>query len=108
MPSVHEETNEEREEREVREKLTALGKPNTPSSVIRSIFLLKFRQLQNMDPRRLDKDDSKNVTHVCTFCNTCFAFTWKAYKKKGHVVNGGSFDSTKAIRHITENALVVD
>ena len=100
-------TREEVEERELLDKLTMLGRPMIPTGTTRSPFLLKFSQLAFEDERRLQKEEEcdNHVTHVCKFCNKCFYFTWKVKKKKssGKKANFvGSFDSTKALRHITE------
>ena len=87
--NVNEELNEGLDEA-TREELLQIPY-HVPKNTIQSQFLLKFIQIPKLDVRRLEKDSDKHVTHECVCCSTRFAFTWK----------GSSFDSTKAMRHLT-------
>ena len=51
-----------------------------------------------MDVRRLeiDKKNSNNVSHVCSFCNNCFNLTWRMFGVDGK----GTYDTTKVLRHL--------
>ena len=51
-----------------------------------------------MDARRLDidKNNSNNVSHVCSFCNICFNLTWRMFGVDGK----GTYDTTKVLRHL--------
>ena len=84
-------------------ELQALPSVKRPSVIPRSSFMKKFTLLEDHDPRRLELVDDKNATHVCSFCNQCLQFNWRNSTKKGVVTTGfGSYDTTKAIKHLID------
>ena len=87
------------------EKLQALPDPKVPSGTVRSKFMKKFRPLEKMDPRRLEINDKKNATHVCSFCNQCFSLEWRSRREKDGSISDrrGSYDTTKALRHLNQD-----
>ena len=87
---------------ETLEKLRALPEVNRPTAIGRSPFMKKFNLLTELDPRRLELVDKKNVTHVCSLCNELVQFNWRRGRKKGVYTKGfGSYDTTKALKHLS-------
>ena len=87
---------------EILAKLQALPDVTRPTSSTRSPFLKKFSLLAKLDPRRLEIVNKNNPTHVCSLCNKCVHFNWQKGKKKGLITDGfGSYDTTKALKHLT-------
>ena len=79
-------------------ELESLSNPKIPTGVVRSKYMLKFHILDKMDVRRfeIDKKNSKNVSHVCYFCNICFNLTWRMFGVDGK----GTYDTTTVLRHL--------
>ena len=79
-------------------ELEALSNPKIPNGVVRSKYMKKFHLLYKMDVRRLDidKKNSNNVSHVCSFCNICFNLTWRMLGVDGK----GTYDTTKVRCHL--------
>ena len=54
-------------------ELEAISNPKISTGVVRPNYMQKFHLLDKMDVRRLDinKKNSNNVSHVCSFFNIC-------------------------------------
>ena len=79
-------------------ELEALSNPKIPTGVVRSKSMQKFHLLDKIDVRRseIDKKNSNNVSHVCSFCNICFNLTWQMFGVDGK----GTYDTIKVLRHL--------
>ena len=79
-------------------ELEDLSNPEILTGVVRSQYILKSHLLYKIDVRRLeiDKKNSNNVSHVCSFRNICFNLTWRVFG----VDRKGTYDTTKVLCHL--------
>ena len=79
-------------------ELESLSNPKIPTGVVRSKYIIKFHLLDKIDVRRLeiDKKNSNNVSHVCSFRNICFNLTWRMFGVDGK----GAYETTKVLCHL--------
>ena len=86
-------------------QLQALPDVKRPTTTLRSKFIKQFKLLNKLDPRQLELIDNKNPTHVCSLCNECVHFDWRRGKNNGIFGEGfgGSYDTTKAIKHLSNS-----
>ena len=79
-------------------ELEALSNTKILTGVVRSNYMQKLHLLNKMDVRRLeiDKKNSINVSHVCSFCNIFFNLNWRVFG----VDRKDTYNTTKVLRHL--------